>query len=144
MQTTEYFYLIGFLYIAECLRIIYKWGWPDREHKIRNESPPTGMEVFQIGTEEIARPKNKLQYIVDMVLFIWVFAGYFMHLPEKTLFGSLGLFLVFWILYFGFAGQILLRGQKLPISIRQSAIIKDGTELIIVSLILIQHYFFRV
>ena len=155
----NYFYYIGFIYIAESIRMIWKSFQPvtDKD-KVLNINDK--MDVGELlNTTQAYRQKNKsniLSYIVGLIFFIWLIIGYKSNTPEKYLFLCNAIFIVFhWVFIFSigmyFAVKAFLGNKaeihndvkKPTISINMGLIV-PLVELLIVLCIMYHHFFITI
>lgn len=154
---SNYFYYIGFLYIADSIRRLWISFNPQGvdEKKVLNMND--GMDVGEaINTAQTYIQNNKsniLPLVFGVIFFMWAIVGYVGNTPEKYWFLADVIFIIvcntFLVLVsIFFAINVIFKNEaktyndkKTPTLIIPFSKITAITELIIVSIILYQHFF---
>ncbi len=151
----NYFYLFGFIYLLLLIRRLYGYTIPVKEEDVfKFDENTTATDLMDAKQKIDSKPKKPIIWtILDAICCFWLVLGYLNNQPDKTLFMFLIVIIVlYWIIL---AGLIILSvvmivfgskskpvsatsKKKNPIHLTKTIVV---TEFVIVTCILIKHYF---
>lgn len=154
---SNYFYYIGFLYIADSIRTLWISFKPKvvDEKKVLNinDGMPVGEIINTVQTYIHNNKSNILTQVFGFIFFMWAIVGYVGNTPEKYWFLADVIFIIVCNIFIAsiiafFSISVMFRDKAKIYNDKElrtvnipSNKITAITELIIVSIILYQHFF---